>query len=204
MPDDNFEVIINADGRRKKILRDGHRVRVPLMLRDSANPALTPLQHAVASRQQLSDAELASCRPGFRYGQRAMSDAKATAYQLYDAEIGRAYLKPLGFGNDPALTGVGSHGPRQEPPAGGPCTKDGWPGVWRRGADGKMVCDITAAQRDVKAQLRSRIDPDEDDDEEEDNGAERSVAQAASDHQQRMAKIYDAMDQELRERWRQP
>ena len=46
MRSDSFKTVIDVDGRRVKILRDGHRARVPLMLRDSANPALTPLSKA--------------------------------------------------------------------------------------------------------------------------------------------------------------
>jgi hypothetical protein len=205
MRSDSFESVIDADGRRKKILRDGHVLRVPLMLRDSANPALTPLQRAVASRRQLSDAEVRSSRPGFRYGSRPASDRQAM-YDAYDRGIADEYLKPLGFGTDPALTGTGSQGPRQEPPEGGVCTRDGFPGVWRRGDDGKMVCDIAAARRnaDAKARLRSRIDdPDEDDEEDEDNGDDertddrRSVAQVAADHQRSMQRLYDERDREL-------
>jgi hypothetical protein len=187
------------------ILKDGRSYRVRMTARDS----LTPVQRAIASRRQLSDQEAASCRPGFRYGpaadRQALRDAKAEAYAVYDADIGRAYLKPLGFGTDSALTGTGSQGPRQEPPEGGVCTRDGFPGVWRRDDDGQMVCDISAARRnaDAKARLRPRIDPDEDDDEDEDNGDDertddrRSVAQFAADHQRSMQRLYDERDREL-------
>jgi hypothetical protein len=208
MPADNFEIILDVDGRPRKILRDGHRARVPLMLRDGVNPSLTSLQRAVANRSALSDSELSSCRPGFRYGQRsaadrqAMSDAKAKAYQQYDAEIGRAYLTPEFGGSDPRLTGFGSNGPRQEPPLGAPCTRNGFPGTWARNAAGQMYCDIrsSAGRADAKARLRSRLDPDAD--EEQEREQQTSVEQAASDHQQRMAQIYDALDEELAEAWR--
>jgi hypothetical protein len=189
-------------------IRDGVTARTSLMMRDGINPALSALQRSVASRHQLSDQEAASCRPGFRHGPRsaldrkAMFDAKAEAYALYDAEIGRAYLTPEGFGGDPRVTGIGSPGPRQEPPAGSSCTKDGWPGVWRRGANGEMVCDISQARSDAKAQLRSRIDDPDADEDDDDDGC--TVAQASADHQQRMARLYDALDSELRERWRTP
>ena len=98
MRSDSFKTVIDVDGRRVKILRDGHRARVPLMLRDSANPALTPLQRAV-----LTDQELASCRPGFRFAKDAAvrdakAEAKAKICAAYDAEIGRQYLMPSGFG----------------------------------------------------------------------------------------------------------
>jgi hypothetical protein len=209
MPADNFETIIDAHGRRRKVLRDGGVMRVPLMLRDGQpNPTLSPTQHAIAaSRRQLSDQELASCRPGFRFAKdAALRDAKAKAYALYDAEIGRAYLVPEGFGGDPRITGAGSHGaigPREGDvcQVKGPefAASFGQPGHVRM-RNGALVCvpDRDDAA-DAKAR-RARIDPDEDEDDDEDNG--RSVAQAASDHQQRMAKIYDALDQELREAYR--
>jgi len=194
MRSDDFETVLDIDGRRKKILRDGHRVRVPMYLRDGKpNPTLSATQQAIAaSRRQLSDQELASCRPGFRYGSRSAADRRAM-YDAYDKAISDAYLKPRGFGNDPALTSAGSHGPRQEPPEGSPCTKDGWPGTWRRGADGAMVCDI-ARRADAAKARRARLDPDEDDDDDDDR---RSVAQIASDHKQRMARLYDELDREL-------
>jgi len=197
MRSDDFETVLDTDGRPKKILRDGHVMRVPLMFRDGINPSLSPLQRAVADRHQLSDAELASCRPGFRYGgQRAAADRQAM-YDAYDKAVSDAYLKPLGFGNDPALTGAGSSGPRQEPPAGSPCTRNGWPGVWRRDDDGQMYCDITAAagRAGAKARLRSRP-PDEDEDDETTDDS-RSVAQIAADHKVRMQRLYDELDREL-------
>jgi hypothetical protein len=198
--DDDFETVLDHNGRRVRILKDGGRYRVPLMFRDGINPSLTSMQRSVASRHQLDDQELASCRPGFRYGQRpaadrqAMADAKAKIYAQYDAEISRQYLTPPGL--DPR-TGAGSCGPRQEPPEGSLCTRNGWPGVWRRDDDGKMVCDITAAagRADAKAQLRSRP-PDEDEDDETTDDS-RSVAQIAADHKVRMQRLYDELDREL-------
>jgi hypothetical protein len=195
MPAANFEIVLDTDGRPKKILRDGARVRVPLMFRDGVNPSLTPLQHSVASRRQLSDAEVRSSRPGFRYGARSALDRQAL-YDAYDAEIGRAYLTPEGFGGDPRITGAGSHGQRQEPPEGSPCTRNGWPGVWRVGDDGEMFCDIRAAAGRADAKARRARDPDEDDDDDDDD-RRVSVAQASSDHQARMARLYDELDREL-------
>jgi hypothetical protein len=206
--DDAFELI---DG--KKVLRDGRRLRVPLMFRDGVNPALTALQRSVASRHQLSDEELASCRPGFRYGRRsaldrqAMSDAKAEAYALYDAELRQKYLTPEGLGGDPRITGAGSRGAIGQR-EGDVCTVRGpefasafgSPGHLRM-RNGQLVCvpdnarDISRSRSDAKARLRSPLDPDEDDDDEDDD--DRSVAQAASDHQARMKLIYDELDREL-------
>jgi hypothetical protein len=182
------------------ILKDGRSYRVRMTARDS----LTPVQRAIASRRQLSDQEAASCRPGFRYGSRPASD-RQNLYDAYDAEVSNMWQ--TGFGG----TGAGSHGPRQQPPEGSSCTRDGFPGVWRRGADGDMVCDIAAARRsDAKTRLRSRIDPDEEEDDDDNGDAVeqhrsddgRSVAQIAADHQRSMARIYDALDAELRAAYR--
>jgi hypothetical protein len=116
--DDAFELI---DG--KKVLRDGKSVRVRL------GDALTPLQRAVASRRQLTDEELASCRPGFRFAKDATlrdakAEAKAKIYAAYDAEIGRAYLRPQGFGGDPRITGAGKADARLRTSEGATAT---WP-----------------------------------------------------------------------------
>jgi hypothetical protein len=236
MRSDDFETVLDVDGRPKRILRDHHVVRVPLMLRDGVNPSLTALQRSVADRavrrkttydpkgrlletseeeeetddrgtvRDASNTPFGLHKPGYRRlandaDHAALIDAKARAYRRYDAEIGRAYLTPEGFGGDPRITGAGSHGQRQQPLAGSPCTRNGFRGVWRRDDDGQMVCDITAAAGRADATARrARPDPDED----EDDDDRRSVAQAASDHQQRMAQIYDALDQELAEAWRKP
>jgi hypothetical protein len=212
----DFEIVIDADGRRKKVLRDGARLRVPMFLRDGQpNPTLSPTQAAIAAnRRQLSDQELASCRPGFRFATTARRDAKAEAYALYDAEVSNMWK--TGFGGDPRLTGAGSQGAIGQREGDictvrGPQFPDafGSPGHLQR-RNGELVCvpddgDPAAARRssDAKARLRARVDPDADEDEDDDD--ERvSVAQASSDHQQRMAQIYDALDQELREAWRTP
>jgi hypothetical protein len=108
MPAADFETIIDIDGRRKKVLRDGHVARVPMYLRDSKpNPTLSATQQAIAaSRRQLTDAELRSCKPGFRFANKdaalrdAKAEAKAKVYAAYDAAISSAYLTPP--------TGVGS------------------------------------------------------------------------------------------------
>jgi hypothetical protein len=214
MRSDDFETVIDVDGVPRKILRDKHVVRVPLMLRDGINPSLTALQRSVANRRQLSDQELASCRPGFRYGARtvdrqALFDAKAKAYQHYDAELSQAYLRPEGFGRDPRITGAGSHsaiGPREGDvcQVKGPefAASFGQPGHLRM-RNGALVCvpdrDDAAA---TKARLRARIDPDEDDDDAETTADRRSTAQIAADHKRSMAQIYDELDQELRESYR--
>jgi hypothetical protein len=207
------------------LLKDGRRVRISQMMRDSAlrqdrGRKIGLPEHQweeeedddddVHDGQRVRDASntpLGLHRPGFRRlidaaDHAALTAAKAKAYAAYDAEASRAYLTPEFGGSDPARTGSGSKGPRQEPPLGSPCTRNGFPGTWARNAAGQMYCDIraSAGRADAKARLRSRLDPDADDD--EDNS--RSVAQAASDHQQRMARIYDALDQELREAWRTP
>ena len=68
------------------LLRDGHKSRVPLTMRD----AMTPLQREIATkRARLTDGngncdEFAFSRPGYRIlADAAVNDARAAAYQEY-------------------------------------------------------------------------------------------------------------------------
>jgi hypothetical protein len=216
------------------LLRDGHVARISMQMRDAAlredrkrrkrttydpEGGMTETSeeeeeqdlHDSAGRgrdfHRLSDQELASCKPGFRYpraGSRAAADRQALArlYDANDAELSRAYLTPAGFGgDDPARTGFGSHGfhgavgattpagayPYRAEAEGAACTINGAPGTLQKRGQW-LVC------------LANR---DEDDNADDDADAdERSVALASSDHQKRMAKIYDALDQELADAFR--
>jgi hypothetical protein len=203
------------------IIRDGVTARTSLMMRDGINPALTALQRSVASRHQLSDQEVASCRPGFRYprsGSRAAADRQALVrlYDALDAELSQAYRTPPSFGSDPRITGAGSHGAIGQR-EGDVCTvrgpefaaSFGQPGHLRM-HHGKLVCvpdnvrDISHSRSDAKARRRSRIDDPDEDEDDDDDGDDRTVAQASADHQARMQLIYDELDSELREKWRTP
>lgn len=68
------------------LLRDGHKIRVRLAIRD----AMTPLQREIATkRARLTDgtgdsSELAFSRPGWRLlADASVNDARAAAYQEY-------------------------------------------------------------------------------------------------------------------------
>jgi hypothetical protein len=229
--DSIFETVLDVDGKPTRILRDGARLRIPLTMRDAAlredrkrrqRTTYDPQGRLVesseeeeedtrdsarrgrdfASPHRLSDQELASCRPGFRYGGLRVAADRQALYDAYDAEASRAYLTPAGFGgDDPARTGFGSHGFHgavgANPPAGAypyraeaegaACTVNGAPGTLQKRGNW-LVC---VANRDE--------DDNADDDADAD---ERSVALASSDHQKRMAKIYDALDQELADAFR--
>ena len=84
------------------VLRDGHSVRVPMMMRDG----MTPLQRAVAQHSlamRLHDGRGGPIghKPGFVYSTDAsLNDAKERAYAAYDAELRDAYKHPQGWRGD--------------------------------------------------------------------------------------------------------
>ena len=79
---DRFEDAVDSRG----ILKDGKAVRVPTFLRDATDTSLTSLQRFTRCPLH-SDAELASHRPGFRYGSAYSSANRQALYDAYDAEI---------------------------------------------------------------------------------------------------------------------
>jgi len=120
--DEAFETITGMDGKPKRILRDGHRLRISMEMRDAAlsgrregdactvrNPEY-PLDQGspghirngicVPDRPRSSDSitdgrstdALAGCRPGFRVP--AANDRQATrdAYAVYERQLTNAYL----------------------------------------------------------------------------------------------------------------
>jgi hypothetical protein len=94
--DDNFEIVTDSRGRKVKIVREGERVRVPMFMMDgSPNPALSPLQRAVAEDKatrafDLTDT-LAMYKPGFRDHDAAALDALEAAYRAYDTADAQAW-----------------------------------------------------------------------------------------------------------------
>jgi hypothetical protein len=120
MHDDDFEIITTHDGRKSKVLKDGHALRTPMMMCD----AMTPVQRAIAAhiatrghdkfqdkiRRDIgvvdalgnSDA-LAMSRPGARYlapraqhktdyaRQVTLDYMKREAYRLADEADANAY-----------------------------------------------------------------------------------------------------------------
>jgi hypothetical protein len=202
MRSDNFETVIDVDGRRVKILRDGHRARVPLMVRDSANPALTPLPRAVGSRR-ITDGSGHSDglhRPGYRrlVDDAALLDAKAKAYAAYDAEIVCAYQTPLGLGGNSRRRGAAVTGSNEEgvcPDCGGEGEINGQT-CQRCGGSGEIndyedIEDDIVADVEIHTEGLSRNRTDN-----------RSINQIMRDHQTHMTTVYAAYDRELSEAWR--
>ena len=76
------------------LLRDGHKIRVRLAMRD----AMTPLQREIATkRARITDgtgncSELAFSRPGWRLlADASVNDARETAYAEYLADLTSAW-----------------------------------------------------------------------------------------------------------------
>ena len=124
------------------ILRDGERLTIPLMMRDSSpNPRLSPVQRAIAAATH--DAvtfDAASHRPGYRHP--ATNDAAAhaatisarNAYEIYQREISDAWKsKSPPSGSYPEGNGCD---------AGDACTVNGSSGTLQAiaGHDGWLRC----------------------------------------------------------------
>jgi len=79
-----------------EVVRDGSSVRVPLMLCDGEVMMLPPWQRDVmlSLRYQMSDAEAARHRPGFRFADAAANRAKAKAYDDSVVEASNAWRGP--------------------------------------------------------------------------------------------------------------
>jgi hypothetical protein len=162
--------------------------------------------------------------PGFRIlddarGRAAIADAR----RRYDDDLVNAWRHPVGMGSVPGFeTGAGEKGSTGflgKQREGSPCTRHGWPGVLRRCVDGELYCDIGTADRRVPRYKEEREEDDDDgeyreSEEEIVNNASthtessirrdhRTVAQMMHDHQKKMADIYNKLDHELRETWRQ-
>ncbi len=131
LADPNFETVTGRHGRSVRILRDGARVRIPVFLRDgSANLSLSPLQREVARSRSISDAELASCRPGFRYASSYSRADRQALYDAYDAEIGR--MRQKGF----------SYSAHQESEAEAPESMQPHDEDWRRESDSRSLSQV--------------------------------------------------------------
>jgi hypothetical protein len=81
------------------LLRDGHKIRVPLTMRD----AMTPLQREIATkRARLTDgtgnySKLAFSRPGWRMlADASVNDARETAHAEYLADLTTAWRRGAG------------------------------------------------------------------------------------------------------------
>ena len=176
-------------------LRDGVAVRVRMQMRDAG---ITDLQRAVAAdaanRRPVFDAfgHPAGHRPGAVFtNDRAARDAKAAAYQQYDAEIQRAWEQTNPRGKSFAATGAGSNGPD--------------------GGDDWVACP-TCSGHDADCPTcggKGYVTKDDADDIEaafqrtqthHERGG--SLDAMMRDHQTNMAAVYAAYDRDLTEIWR--
>ena len=139
------------------LLRDGHKSRVPLTMRD----AMTPLQREIGTRRaRVTDGngdsgEFAFSRPGFRImNDAAARAAREAAHREYVDYITNAYKQP------------------------------------------QLVRD-----QDTRAGESVSISHDEPPDRHRFDGM--TVDQIARCHQQNMRRIYDQVERELSEAWRQ-
>src|SRR5437868_2729039 len=147
----------DADFDSRGLLKDQRSYRASMRFMDSDMPRVPNAENPQTERPLISDGRTGNPlnlhRPGFRVAARdarapvlcsimtdAGTQAKNRAYADYETQLRDAYKTPPGFGSDDTITGAGSHGPRGAK-EGTPCTKDGWPGVLKRGAEGKMFCD---------------------------------------------------------------
>jgi hypothetical protein len=147
------------------VVRDGERVRVPMMFRDEDGlPGRVFLDEdgvrtaaadwqidyvrdcAFAHSIGLEDAE-ALRRPGFRFCDAAGVEAKAKAYlqAVQDAEAAWRHPRDA-YGAYPAGAGAEE---------GGACTVDGAPGKFRRQSDGTFVC-VPDESEDGRSRMDAR------------------------------------------------
>jgi hypothetical protein len=216
--DADYEYI---DGKR--ILKDGRTYRAgPVTLMDSLQRAVS--RNSSPARITTADGRsgIALNKPGFRI--LAEDDAgayhRARAYREYETQLCDAWRGPVADLYDPHVD-FGERG-TVAAKEGRPCTRNGFPGVLRRGSDGEMYCDISKSAgrndaadarraRKTKYDPRGRLAGTEEMEEEEtdDAAAEKErpecagTAQMMRDHQNKMAHIYDKLDHELSEAWRQ-
>jgi hypothetical protein len=116
------------------IVADGDRVKVPLMMMDSAWHRPGPRQLTPQVRARLAD-------------------QRRQAYQDYDDYITNQWRDEYA---NPAWSGRRS-GEFRGSKEGDPCMKNGWPGTLVRGADGELVCQIPSrADADFLDQRRKK------------------------------------------------
>lgn len=110
--DSDFETLVGHDGKPLRVLKEGHTLRVNMMLRDS----LSPVQRAIAiGKERIHDGRgnpLGLHRPGFRFAADAsIYDAAQEAYRQATIDRENAWRKDPGGPQDALKTGefIGPH-----------------------------------------------------------------------------------------------
>jgi hypothetical protein len=159
------------------LLRDGQGLRVPMFAMDSVQRAVA--RHSARVTDANGNSGLALHRPGFRFvlDDAAGAHAKEVAYRRADAEMVKAWRRPLSNANSlvcPACDGSGlDKNGEDNCPA---CA-----GVGALDADSESMAEEPVSRRGSDS---------------------RSVHQIVRDHQANMARIYEELDHELSEAWR--
>jgi hypothetical protein len=200
---DDFEIV-----NGKPILRDGHIYRTHLRMMDARSVGDSgPMKISTLDGKS----GVALNRPGWRclLEDDAGAQAKQRAYDAYRRDLENSYKRPVGMGSVPGVeTGQGEGSPRGSvsvpdplgpyglypftPEAvGAACTIDGRPGRLKRKGNW-LIC----------TPLDDDADADDADDTEKATSDARTVAQQTRDHQNRMDRIYSAIDADLEQQWR--
>jgi hypothetical protein len=138
------------------ILKDGERLIVPMFMKDgSPNPALSPIQRAIAATHDAMTFDAGMHRPGYRYpsSTAAMSDAAAkrnTAYNDYERDRTDAWKSKA-----PPAGSYPANGANE----GDACTVNGSPGSLRAipGHDGWLQC-VADTNNDTRRDSQQTMD----------------------------------------------
>lgn len=182
--DDQFETKM-VDGRPVRILKDGGRMSFGMFAMDEADEVL---RNTVAAMDKQPVFDAAAHRPGHRLSRDVYArDEVIAAYSDYQKELVEAYKSPP---DNSEVTGQGSGGFSRDPDGvgveGDSCkTGGGDRGRLVDRGDGQLVC---VAEPHASSYL----------------GETSDAATTAKDHVARMSEIYDQLDAELAEKWRNP
>jgi hypothetical protein len=194
------------------LLRDGKSYRVKMTLMDADTLQRAQQRDHVTRISDGTNNPFGCNKPGWRVAvadthaptpRHVISDAQRQAVlssrEEYLDSLVNAWRHPPGVRDDDPITGAGEKGgflgKQRE---GSPCTRDGWPGVLRRGKDGEFFCDISAKtdaaliedrERSRKVKFdpqgryagREEIEEEEEDDDEGDARRRRIVEEPDGD-----------------------
>jgi hypothetical protein len=209
--------IFDDDG----LLKDGKVLRVKLTMADG-DTVHNALQRALQERDsgplRVVDGfsrgrdSTAMHRPGYRIfdGDDAWEHQKARMYAAYDRDLRDQYKNPTGFGGDLSITGAGEKGSTDQDgddmrlcpdcdatgkaDAGSECQVCGGTGLVphnsERSAE-QIVENASTHHEGLSPRSARRADS-------------HTVRQPMADHERKMEPLYEAVESELREKWRQP